>query len=75
MNKSPLMEGLLWAEDYIDKGVFFEDDPSGIETLNWELYYSGEFSDEYTFDSEWFSGAESYLEHLKYLEGSVDENM
>lgn len=22
MNKSPWMEGLLWAEEYIDKGVF-----------------------------------------------------
>ncbi len=74
MNKSPWMEGLPWAEEYIEKGVFFEGDKSGIETLNWELYYSGEFSDEYTFDREWFSGAESYLAHLKYLEGRVDEN-
>ncbi len=29
MNKSPWMQGLLWAEEYIDKGVFFEDDTSG----------------------------------------------
>ena len=64
-NRSDWMEGLLWAEDYIEKGVFFEDDETGVETLSWELYYSGEYSDEETLNVEWFKGAEDYLKQLK----------
>ena len=65
MKRSDWMEGLLWAENFIKEGDFFEGDTSGVETLHWELYYSGEFSDEY--NSEWFKGASDYLEYYKTL--------
>ena len=55
--RSDWMEGLLWAEEYIERGSFFEDDTTGIKTLNWALYYSGEYSDEETINVEWFKGA------------------
>ena len=61
--RSLWMEGLLWAEDYIDKGVFFEDDESGVESLRWTLLYSGEFCPE--DDGEFWVGALDYLDHLE----------
>ena len=51
------MKGLLWAEKYIEEGIFFEDDETGVESLNWELFYSGRFDkDEYLIDG-FFKGA------------------
>ena len=55
--RSLWMEGLLWAEDYIDKGVFFEDDECGVKSLRWTLLYSGEF---------WI-GALDYLDYLENI--------
>ena len=63
--RSDWMEGLLWAEDYIDKGVFFENDETGVDSLHWELYYSGEYFANDNVEVEWFKGAEDYLENLK----------
>ena len=61
--RSDWMKGLLWAEEYIQKGVFFEDDEVGVNSLRWELLYSGEFCDEY--DGEFLVGALDYLKHLE----------
>ena len=54
-NRSQWMEGLLWAEEYLDKGEFFSDDEVGLDSLRWTLLYSGEFCSEY--DSEFLVGA------------------
>lgn len=62
-NRSQWMEGLLWAEEYLDKGVFFADDEIGLDSLRWTLLYSGEFCDEY--DGEFLVGALDYLEHVE----------
>jgi hypothetical protein len=55
------MKGLLWAENFIEEGIFFEDDETGVASLKWELYYSGEFSE---YD-DFFIGA---VDYLKYYE-------
>jgi len=65
MKQSQWMKGLLWAERFIEEGIFFEDDETGVESLKWELYYSGEFTQEDSFNSEWFQGAEDYLKHYE----------
>lgn len=63
MKQSEWMKGLLWAEDYIERGVFFEDDESGLSSLRWELLYSGEFSSEY--DGDFLVGALDYLDYME----------
>lgn len=60
--RSLWMEGLLWAEEYVNKKVFFEDDETGIDSLSWELYHSGNFCSE---KGEFFIGAEDYLKYLQ----------
>ena len=65
MKQSDWMEGLLWAEEFIEEGIFFEDDETGVESLNWELFYSGRFDkDEYLIDG-FFKGASDYLNYYK----------
>lgn len=62
--RSDWMEGLLWAEEYIEKGVFFEDDEIGIDSLRWELNNPRDlFPDGY--DGEFLRGVWSYLEHFE----------
>jgi len=65
MKQSDWMKGLLWAEEYIQKGIFFSDDPTGVESLNWELHYSGQFEEGYEIKDSFFRGAVDYLEHYK----------
>lgn len=67
--RSLWMEGLLWAEEYIDKGVFFEDDKSGLESLSWTLLYSGEFG--FEAGGEFLVGALDYLDYLEHLHNSI----
>lgn len=66
-NRSQWMEGLLWAEEYLDKGVFFEDDEIGLRSLKWTLLYSGECCSEY--DSEFLVGALDYLDYMEVRNG------
>ena len=58
MKRSDWMEGLLWGEEYIQKGKSFEGDTSGVKSLHWELYHN---------DSEGFKRASDYLEFYKHL--------
>ena len=60
--RSQCMEGLLWAEDCIAQGIFFEEDKTGVDTLHWELYYSGEYYDCHNY---WFKGACDYLDNSR----------
>ncbi len=63
--QSDWMKGLLWAENYIQEGVFLEDDETGAESLHWELYYSGDYTCEDVIRNEWFLGAKGYLGYYK----------
>ena len=58
--QSDWMKGLLWAENYIREGVFFEDDETGVESLYWELACSF-----YEEENEFVQGATDYLEYYK----------
>jgi len=72
MKQSNWLQGLLWAENYIQTNNFFENDPSGIDSLHWELYLSGEFCGQSMTDEDsFFSGARDYLEYYRGLVGSV----
>ena len=65
MKQSEWMKGLLWAERFIKEGVFFEDDETGVDSLHWELYYSGDGHLIECFNHEWREGAKDYLKNYE----------
>lgn len=62
--QSDWMKGLLWAENYIQQGVFFEGDETGVKSLQWEIDNCFDYDLKFL---DYYNGAVDYLEYYKEM--------